>query len=210
MNDKLPEFVINPNHASIKAACELKEKAEKIKHVREGWGLPPHHADFIPSKDGPWGQKLQELSGQLGKGFLIALTGDRGNGKTQLAAELMKEVTNGLRRACYITTTRFFMRVKDTYREDSPLSEEGVINSFCAPSLLVIDEFGKQPEKEWHSTLLFELLNSRYGSNTDTLLIDNRTVEELKRSLGPSIISRMQETGGIVDCNWPSFRKGKV
>jgi len=41
----------------------------------------------------------------------------------------------------------------------------------------------------------------------DTILTCNLGTEELAASLGPSIVSRMEEGGGVIECNWPSFRK---
>ena len=70
--------------------------------------------------------------------------------------------------------------------------------------LLVIDEISKARGTEWEEQLLYELINSRYGDMTDTLLITNATTEQLKRT-GDSLLSRLQQTGGIIECNWRPF-----
>jgi len=54
--------------------------------------------------------------------------------------------------------------------------------------------------------MLFELLNRRYNDLKDTILIANKSKAEFQDYIGPSLASRMNETGGIVECNWPSFR----
>jgi hypothetical protein len=41
---------------------------------------------------------------------------------------------------------------------------------------------------------------------TDTILTCNLDRNMLAENLGPSIVSRMKEGGGILECNWPSFR----
>ncbi len=178
----------------------------KIAMLRGDWNAPRRHVDFAPAVVGPWGEALRKLASRLGSGFLVALIGTRGNGKTQLAVELMKRVTDDLNFARFTTATRFFMAMKSTYRKDSTETEAGVLATFCKPSLLVVDEAARRAETTWENNLLFELLNSRYNEMKDTIMICNMGRAEFEQSLGASLVSRMNETGGIIECNWPSFR----
>lgn len=41
---------------------------------------------------------------------------------------------------------------------------------------------------------------------SDTLIISNQDVSALTASLGPSTVSRMRETGGVIECDWESYR----
>lgn len=195
---------ISPQELKRREGEEIA-RLRQAKVLRESWNLPERFKATAPERIGPWGETLIGIQEKLGSGFTVALIGNRGSGKTQLAAELMKVVTENGRMAYYTTATGFFMRVKASYGTEE--SELDVINAFRKPRLLVIDEAGKQPEKEWHSNLMFELLNARYGDMTDTILIDNRTKKELEAASGDSLVSRIRETGGVIDCNWPSFRK---
>jgi hypothetical protein len=43
----------------------------------------------------------------------------------------------------------------------------------------------------------------------DTIMISNETPEKMLAQVGPSIEDRMRECGGIIECNWPSFRGAK-
>lgn len=190
-----------------RARAEFRDRQQAIAKARDGWGLPMRYAVTHPEPKGPWGDKYREMALRLRTGFLSCLSGGRGVGKTQMAAELMKVATVQASPARYTTATRFFMAIKATYKQDQTRTESSVIDEFRKPSLLVIDEIGKRSESEWENNLLFELLNSRYGDMTDTLLIDNRTPAEIEKAIGDSIISRMIETGGIIKCDWPSFRK---
>jgi DNA replication protein DnaC len=100
----------------------------------------------------------------------------------------------------------FFMEGKQSYRKDSDETEMGVLKRYRTPDLLVIDEIGKRGETTWEDTLLFELIDMRYRDMSDTLLISNQTQQEFTASLGPSLASRMKETGGVVECNWKGWR----
>ena len=168
-----------------------------------------HRTPRVLEHGGAWGQTFQRLKNRLLTGFMIALAGGRGNGKTQMAVELVRVLAfaEKPRRSRYCTATEFFMEIKATYRADDGKTEGSVVREFAKPALLVIDEISKRRESEWENLLLHELLNRRYGMMLDTLLISNQEPKQLEESLGSALVSRMVETGGIVECNWPSFRK---
>lgn len=155
---------------------------------------------------GPWGERERSLCAMLGRGFLVALIGIRGNGKTQLGAELIRYVTSTAKPARYASATEFFMDVKASYRDTAAQAEREVVEGYRKPSLLVLDEAGQRAETEWENRLLFELINKRYADMRDTLLIANQSESEFLTSIGPSLASRMHESGGIIQCDWPSFR----
>lgn len=192
---------------------EEKQRADKLQHdmkvtdLRSNWGAWKIHVTKRPERTGKWAEKLTMLEEELGKGFLVALVGTGGTGKTQLGVELMKLVTEREKPALFTTAVSFFNCLKATYSKSSDETELDVLNRFRKPKLLVIDEFGKRAENEWQATQMFELLNNRYGDMNDTLLIDNRTPDEFIASIGPSLADRMQETGGIIEANWESWRK---
>ena len=165
--------------------------------------------DLLLRQAGPWLDAFNaaKLKMETAKGATLALVGWRGNGKTQMAVELIKLRCQHLKSARFVTAVEFFMHVKRSYKPDWEESEIDVLAQFRKYSLLVIDEIGKCGETEWQNTLLFELLNRRYNSMKDTILICNRTKEEFEAMIGPSLASRMNEGGGILVCDWPSFRE---
>ena len=156
--------------------------------------------------DGPWGLTRQNVIARLGKGFLIGLVGIRGNGKTQLAVEAGKAAAEMGRSVRYATATTFFLDIKATYRRESNEDERSVLRKYQRPELLILDEIGNRSENAWENQLLQELINRRYADQTDTILIDNRSAPDFCTAIGPSLSSRMNETGGVIDCAWPSFR----
>lgn len=182
-------------------------KRQDILGLRSEWNAPKRHALFtIKEPKGKWGEKLAVLEGMATKGYIAALVGSFGTGKTQLAVELMKHATRNLRSAYFTTAMEFFEEVKSSYRQDSKHSELGVLRRFRRPALLVVDEIGKRSDNDWENNLLFAILNARYNDLTDTVVIDNRTKLEFIATIGSSLASRISETGGIIDCAWESFR----
>lgn len=161
------------------------------------------------SLEGPWAEKLSWLKLRAGTGMLVILTGTRGSGKTQMAVELMRHMAADGWVVQFTTCMELLMRFKASYRQGSEESEFKVMERFCKPKLLVIDEVARRGETDWENNLLFELVNQRYGDMRDTLMTCNLTKDELASSMGPSIVSRMAETGGVIECNWESYRGKK-
>ncbi len=181
-------------------------RARQVESLRNQMHAPARHLGTQGTRDGEWGRKLKKLEGRLGSGFTVALVGLRGTGKTQMAVDLMKTAAERFLSARFLTAVEFFMEVKATYRKESEESEQDVIKRYRKPRLLVIDEIGKRSDSAWENTLLFELLNKRYNDKTDTLLIDNRAEKEFAVGIGASLASRIAESGGLINCDWESFR----
>lgn len=183
------------------------QRQATITDLKAGWDAPYRHEKASVVKDGQWGKLLDGLTKRLGEGFMVVLFGINGNGKTQLAVELMRyQVEQHLKSAKFTTSMDFFMQVKATYRQDSKLSEDDVVVLHSKPSLLVVDETEKRSESSWENNLLFHLANRRYNSGKDTVLISNLERDELTAHLGRALVSRLNETGGMIHCDWPSRR----
>ena len=184
---------------------DRRQSASKMADVLAGAGIPKRHRSVAIDSDGQWGETLLKLNAMRGTGFLAALVGVRGNGKTQLAVELIRENAKQLVASKFCCTMEFFIDLKATFRSDKE-SERDVIKAYQKPAFLVLDEVGQRSETDWENRLLFHLINQRYEDSKDTLIIANLEPEQLFAALGPSIASRMNETGGIINCTWPSFR----
>ena len=138
---------------------------------------------------------------------MFLLYGASGPGKTQAGVELMREAAAAGRTCKYATAAGFFLELKAGFRDRTRPSELEVVEAHCRPALLVLDEVGKRGESEWEGRILGEVLNRRYNAgDRDTLLVTNQGVDEAEASLGPSLSSRIKETGGMIECHWPSFR----
>lgn len=178
----------------------------QVKRLREEWGAPLRHATATPRFEGRWGESFKKLQARLGTGFTAALVGTRGNGKTQMAVELMRYLTGKGRSARFLTTTQFLQMVKATYRTGAEKTEADVIKELRRPRLLVLDEFASRGASDWEANQLFELLNQRYGDITDTLIIANMSERDFGQLAGDSLVSRINHGGGFVRCDWESFR----
>lgn len=193
----------------------LNHESEAQRLVRLTWiamltrqaGIPPRNAALTqPVVDGQWGVFLANMRPRIGTGFTVGLLGLRGPGKTQLGVELIQHAIHALQPARYCTATSFSAAVKASFKRSGP-SESDVLDEFCAPTLLVIDEVGHRGDSDWEQRVFYELIDRRHREMRDTLLISNEELDVFCAALGPSISARMRETGGIKVCDWPSFRK---
>lgn len=188
---------------------DQEDRLRSIEKLRAFWNAPERHVkrtvfDPVPKE---WHETKAKLSARLGSGFTAGLVGIRGPGKTQLGVELMKISTQALRSAYYCTAMDYFMRIKDSFHSDTEKSQSEAQRFFIKPKLLVLDEVHVRSDSAWEDNMLTDLIGKRYNAVLDTVLISNQSLAEFERSVGPSIMDRLNETGGIVECKWKSFRQ---
>jgi hypothetical protein len=200
--------VLPGGETTVEERIAEQERRRRQQIAEDHWnksGVRLRHKVIPPSCNGPWDIKLKALNERLGTGILVALLGIRGCGKTQMAVELIRHTCSRLKPACYTTAMEIFVALRDSYKLQE--SEQQVLRRYQSPALLVIDEIQERGETAWEDRLLTAIIDYRYSQMRDTVLISNQTELEFKKSMGTSVSSRMTETGGIAECNWPSFRK---
>lgn len=183
------------------AARERRILAHKL---MEKSNLPYRHRQPVEPQGEGWLSLLARLEDKAYSGFIVALCGSRGTGKTQLAATIAKTYAGAGKAPLYATAMGFFLDIKESF--DGNRSEKAVIESYCGPSLLIIDELQERRETAWGNQLLTHLIDRRYGAMKDTLLITNQTQATFLDAIGDSVASRIVETGGVAFCDWPSYR----
>lgn len=185
---------------------EARRKRERIEALREHWNAPEINVRFQPPNEGQWWEAWVKVREKLGKGVIIGMVGAEGRGKSQMAVEAMKHTTANLRTAYYETSTGIALALKQTFGGEG--SELAVLRKLTTYSLLVIDEIDKMKKSGWSDTNLFYLLSKRHDALRDTIIMGNCQAQELKGILTEYILARMKQGGGIIECNWPSFRLG--
>lgn len=151
-----------------------------------------------------------------GKGAIVALVGDRGMGKTTIAAQLIIEraLNESLlpwhRRPPYRKLTKLIAFFKPIFSDFGSRDGEALIRrheSLCKDHpLLVIDELHDCEEQKVKNRFLTDTLDKRYANLVDTIVISNQTPEEFIETTSDSVISRIKEHGRIIHCTWESWR----
>lgn len=139
-------------------------------------------------------------------GAIVALIGPRGRGKTAIACGAAMDAVRMRRTARVASVVKFYMDLKGTFKDDTRRTEDEVIEVYARPDLLVLDQMHRKPERDWHTTLLEELIDRRYSELRGTILVSNHRRDALEASLAETIMDRLGERGCIVECAWASLR----
>lgn len=166
---------------------------------------------------GPALEKARELLPLFLAGdALVILCGDHGRGKTCLAAWLAAERLKRLpecrrrpeRAGLYVKFPDLYTRLKDAWKTPGE-TEAAITRPLRRAPFLVLDECHLSapgcagPD----GRALSALIDARYDARLATLLILNRREEELEAALSRGILDRANETGGVVACDWESYRE---
>lgn len=140
------------------------------------------------------------------EGSIFAIIGKRGTGKTQIGvvavAETIRAQAKPARRVHLLDLLGDLKRRIDDCNDP----EGDWARAWVRPTLLVIDEITHRLVAAWTALNLHRLLDRRYEQMRKTILIGNTTESELPAVLGASTADRLNEAGGVIVCDWPSFR----
>lgn len=189
------------------------------------WGFEDRYRYELPD----WTEKRQLRAFKamqaklLGAGAIVALVGIRGTGKTTLAAQhaigmawqnysdsIGEGVPGRLVLCKYTKATWLVGKFKGIYGDFGTIDGERLSDYrdyLCRNiEVLVIDELHETQDMKLRDRMLSDILDRRYAAKRDTILISNQTPEQFQESMPDSVISRLQEHGGVIPCSWKSFR----
>lgn len=144
---------------------------------------------------------------------LVAMIGNRGTGKTRMAAEIVRggwfpddavnhRQPNGVKRGIYRRASQIITELWDKSKRKE---ETQALFSGCG--LLVIDEIQEANNDAAAKSEFTTLADLRYTANLPTIFIGNLDVSGLSKSLSPSVIDRMHENGKAFIFGWESYRR---
>lgn len=189
-------------------ACEVggihpAKDTEYTVRFDESW--PKRALAALDNAHGPAIDKARSLLPHIVHGTLV-LTGDRGRGKTVMAAWLEYcRQKSGNQAGIYTRAMDLFESIQGTWRTNATENEDAVKRRYRTAPFLVIDEAQERGEGDWELRTLVNIIDHRYGSMLPTIIIGNLSDIQLDKYIGPSIIRRAREDGGLVECNWKSY-----
>ena len=174
-------------------------------------------------------QAFQHMSGLLnGKGAVVALVGERGVGKTTIAAEHSRLRLQAQKAYFSIPANerirphppfapgryeklgRMANMFKPLYADFGSINSDmlsGQLDRWCKADLVVLDELHETEDLRTNMRFLVDFVDRRYANHKDTILISNHSGEEFATHVNSSIISRINHHGDIIECDWESHRK---
>lgn len=186
-------------------------------------GFPDRHRANTELSGTEWQEAYQKALEIAESGGIIVCYGRRGTGKTQIAVEIARNAklpNSGKpqnqwtfqsrpehRPALYVKAMEIFIDLKNSFQRPSAPSEKAIIEKLASAAFLVIDEAHVRGETKYEDDKLTHIIDKRYDAMRPTMLITNLQRKEFAAQLSPSILSRIEEQGGGIECNWASYRK---
>ena len=170
-------------------------------------GFPQRHIMNIDKMTGPGLKKAKELEERAtGADCMLILCGDRGPGKTQMATYWASKIRN----TRYFRAHDLMRAIRGEFSNDKQDAQQAKQTLYDAKTcaFLVLDEYSELAGSEYDKRTLTNLLDHRYGEQKSTIIITNTAIKDAPEEVGRSAWSRFEETGGIVHCNWESYRVG--
>lgn len=206
---------------AIKRLEEQRQGRERKARTEQLWRdatVPDRHRLFIEEGTPMAPDRIEVgklLKFCLGSGFIYGLWGKPDVGKTQVAVGLIRcVVVDGspyklsVAAAKYLHAASLFGALQKAI-VDADI--EAARAYYAAFPLLVIDEIGKTAvssgsTSDFARQELELLLDKRSANLRDTLLLSNMTEASFRAELGTGPCSRMQQAGGFIHMDGPSFR----
>lgn len=136
---------------------------------------------------------------------MLVLRGSYGTGKTYLGCATVLEACRQLVRARYGTTFDFLLELKSCFGQEGK-TERDIFDAWMAQKVVALDEFELKSETPWATATITNLIGKRDAHQLTTILITNKTREELEGYLGPRLADRLHHGGGVLNLDWQSFR----
>lgn len=135
------------------------------------------------------------------------LAGTPGIGKGHLAAAVAIEFIRQGKRVAWIECSRLFKSYHKAYQTNST---DYIIDTLGEVDLLVLDEVCLRELPADGEEILFGVLDRRHKKALQTLLLANKTADEIKAWLGGRVSDRLR-SGGLAFCygEWDSMRGGE-
>lgn len=138
-----------------------------------------------------------EIQQTTGKGLYFH-SAVKGSGKTRLAVSIANDLI--LKKnipAKFSTTVKILEQIKNTWgecsmrrdEEDQIRTEEQLIRDIISAPLLIMDDIGVEPSKDWVNERFYSILNGRMVEKRITIFTSNCRMEDLK--LDERIVNRI-------------------
>lgn len=159
-------------------AEERAESARGRGGVLAGTGIPELYWDVAPDV-----ARADELE-RSGRGLYV-YGGGNGTLKTLTACAVAKALAERGRSVRFVSSTTMLRDFRDTF--GTAKSEGEVYGELVGCDLLVIDDLGKEQPTSWAATMLYSVIDGRYGKRRwQTVVTTNFTESELTARIAQS------------------------
>ncbi len=163
--------------------------------------------DKLNAKWKRFGERYCENFGEMkSKGIGFLMWGPPGTGKTFLTSCIANRLLSDMVPVISISSIGLLNRIKETYGRYGQEGEVEIINSLRNASLLILDDLGSEGNKEWATTMLYQIIDSRYRDGKPMLVSTNLTNDQLREKLTERTYDRLIEMCTPIEIGGPSKR----
>jgi DNA replication protein DnaC len=138
----------------------------------------------------------------------ILISGNAGSGKTHLACAYMSVKLWHGENCIFITTAEVLMDIRASFKDDSKITEEELIENFINIDILFLDDIGIEKTTEWVLQTLYLIIDGRYSEKKQTVFTSNLSPKEISEKLGDRMASRIC-SGKIIKIKSNDYRLNK-
>lgn len=136
----------------------------------------------------------------------LIMTGKPGTGKTHLSCGIVLSL-HGHKRVKRVDLPDLIREIRSTWRKDSEVSEETVLDWYGHLDLLILEEVGTGSGSDDERARIFQVINRRYEAMLPTVVVTNLSLAELRDEMGERVIDRLREgERSLVVFDWESAR----
>jgi DNA replication protein DnaC len=170
--------------------------------------IPPHFADArLDDVDQPASIRDVALRA-IATGKSLYLQGGAGGGKTFLSIALLRDQLARGRAGRFVVVPDLLDRIRQGYGEKAGAAD-AILEAVEAVDLLVLDDLGTERDNDFALEKLYQIVNSRYLHERQTLITTNCTPKELAERIGMRILSRIGEMCVPLTFTGPDRRLGR-
>jgi len=135
------------------------------------------------------------------------MTGHTGNGKTHLAAAVLRVMAHSMRRVRYVTSAQMISECFATWDDKSKTIEQ-VVTHYASYDVLLIDEVGLNDcTTEKAQSYLTQIIDARYLAKRPTITTSNLFEDKFHKLLGDRSFDRLCENSLVIRFDWESYRQ---
>ena len=135
----------------------------------------------------------------------LIYTGNTGCGKTYLCACALNHLFELKKEAYYITHRRLVSQMQQAIQDNREAYE--VIRKLSYQRYLILDDIGSAANTDWQKEMLLELIDIRYNKQLPTMYTSNLNFEDMKKTMGDRIVSRLFDKDNIKIESWSPDRR---
>lgn len=197
-------LIVNAEGQTIRCPrCSRWTDAQRAEMVRRAC-IPPRFARAsLNNFDVPKGDALRKSILELARSYAytfsgkeergLLLRGGTGTGKTHIATGILLDVIAKGHKGLYVNVSDLMARLIRTMDAGASETEEDIFRQVTGVDLLVLDDLGAEPARDWVRDRIYLIVNTLYDNLKPVIVTTNCSNEELASRNGERVVSRLQE-----------------